>query len=106
MPVKTALIGELVILRFDLYTIRMHANGSLYTVNLEYSSTERYAVIGCKLQYYANAGCKTCARRNLFCCCVLFRFCFKLDFFCDYMDTDLKLGKFHIGLPTNQAWVK
>jgi len=22
------------------------------------------------------------------------------------MDTDLKLGKFHIGLPTNRAWVK
>jgi len=25
--------------------------------------------------------------------------------FCDYMDTDLKLGKFHTGLPSNRAWV-
>ena len=26
-------------------------------------------------------------------------------FFCDYMDTDLKLGKFHTGLPSNRAGV-
>ena len=25
--------------------------------------------------------------------------------FCDYMDTDLKLGKFHTGLPSNRAWL-
>ena len=25
--------------------------------------------------------------------------------FCDYTDTDLKLGKFHTGLPSNRAWV-
>ena len=30
---------------------------------------------------------------------------FKPDFFCDYMDTDLKLGKFHTGLPSNRACV-
>jgi len=28
--------------------------------NYEYSTTGRYAVISCKLQYYANEGCKTC----------------------------------------------
>ena len=25
--------------------------------------------------------------------------------FCDYTDTDLKLGKFHTGIPSNRAWV-
>jgi len=32
---------------------------------------------------------------------------FNQIFFCDYMDTDLKLGKFHTGLPSNRRgyWV-
>ena len=30
---------------------------------------------------------------------------FLTRFFCDYMDTDLKLGKFHTGLPSNRACV-
>jgi len=39
-----------------------HRHKSLtITANYEYSSIGRYAVVGCKLQYYANEGCKTCA---------------------------------------------
>jgi len=29
--------------------------------NYEYSSTGRYNMVGCKLQHYADEGCKTCA---------------------------------------------